>query len=146
MQPINSIIRSFVRKIGIEAGLALNNIKRHWPEIVGQPIAAHTCPDTVRNSILTIIVDTPQWMHHLSFYKETILEKLGQYDIAEVRFRVGRLHHKAEVKEQTEVSDLDEEDARYMENTLKHVKDEELKEKFRALITHGLKRGKPKRP
>jgi hypothetical protein len=146
MQPLNSIIRSFVRKIGIEGGLALNNIKRRWPDIVGQPIAAHTCPDTVRNSILTIIVDTPQWLHHLSFYKETILEKLGQYDIAEVRFRVGRLHYKAEAKDQAEAPALAEEDARYMENTLKHLKDEELKEKFRALITHGLTKGKPKRP
>jgi predicted nucleic acid-binding Zn ribbon protein len=146
MQPLNSIIRSFVKKIGIEGGLALNNIKRCWPDIVGKPIAAHTCPDTVRNSILTIIVDTPQWMQHLSFYKETIREKLGQYNIEEVRFRVGRLQHNAEVKKQTEDSALAEEDARYMENTLKHLKDEELKEKFRALITHGLTKGKQKRP
>ena len=85
-------------------------------------------------------------MHHLSFYKETILEKLGQYEITAVRFRVGRLSRKAEVREMTEDSVLAEEDARYMENTLKHLKDEDLKEKFRTLITHGLTKGGPKRP
>ena len=77
MQSLRNIFKAVIKNIGIESGAALNVLRRKWPQIVGQPVSVHTYPDTVRNKILTVIVDTPQWMHHLSFFKKDILAVNG---------------------------------------------------------------------
>ena len=144
MEPLQNILRNFVKDFGIEGGAGLNAIRRLWPDIVGQTIAVHTFPDTIKSKVLTIIVDTPQWMHHLSFYKEDISEKLRSYNIGGIRFRIGRIPEKT-VEQPGELNmELTEDDLRYIENTVKNIKDEELKEKFKVLITHGLTKGRKK--
>ncbi len=145
MEPLQNILRNFARDFGIEGGAGLNAIRRLWIDLVGQTIAVHTYPDTIKNKVLTIIVDTPQWMHHLSFFKETIHEKLKSYNIGGIRFRLGKVPEKTDNQRQEFNAGLTDDDLRYIENTLKNLKDEELKEKFRVLITHGLTKGRKKR-
>lgn len=145
MQSLHKILKEFVKGIGIESGAALNAVRRHWVDIIGAPIAVHTSPEIIKSRVLTIIVDTPQWMHHLSFFKQDISEKLKPYDIDGVRFRLGRLPEKADVPSGEEkYAELSEEDSRFVENTIKNIKDQELKEKFKKLIVHGLTKGKRK--
>jgi len=142
MQSLQNILRTFVKSYGLEGGVSLNALRNKWTDIVGQTISAHTCPDILKGNVLTIIVDTPQWMHHLSFFKEEIISKLKSYNVNEVRFRIGRLPEEpTEVRKAGDI-DLSEDDLRYMENTLRNLKDEELREKFRTLIAHGLMKGK----
>ncbi len=141
MQLLNRILKKFIKGLDLESGIALNNLKNQWVNVVGQTIAAHTSPDTIRGKMLIITVDTPQWMHHLSFYKEDISGKLKPYNITKIRFKLGRLSEKVATGRQENNVTLTEEDLRYLKNTLKNIKDEELKEKFRRLITHGLTRG-----
>ena len=145
MQPLRNILKEFIKDFGIEGGAALAVIRRQWIDIVGQTVAIHTFPDTIRKKVLTIIVDTPQWMHHLSFFKEDISEKLTSYDIESIRFRLGRLPQKTEMLHKENDITLSDEDLRFLENTVKHVKDEELREKFKKLISHGLTKGKYKK-
>ncbi|MEW6600470.1 MAG: DUF721 domain-containing protein [Nitrospirota bacterium] len=142
MESLRKILGQFSKDLGIDSGSVLNAVKRNWSGIVGPAVAAHTYPDTVRDKVLTIIVDTPQWMHHLGFYKDEISEKLRPCDLQGVRFRLGKLPEKKEVSQDKELSRLNDEDLRFLENTLHNVKDDELKEKFRRLIAHGLLKGK----
>ncbi len=142
MHSLRNILGKFVRDFGLEGGVAVNAVRRQWADLVGRTVAAHTFPDTVRGGTLTLIVDTPQWMHHLSFYKDEISSKLRPFNISAIRFRLGRLPEEGAKSPVEEVAGLAEEDLRYIENTVKNVKDEELKEKFRTLITHGLTKGK----
>lgn len=142
MESLNNILKKFIKEFGLESGLTLNTIKSQWVNIVGQTIAAHTFPDTIKGKILILIVDTPQWMHHLSFYKEEISKKLKPYNVTGVRFRLGRLPEKTNGRQEENNLTLTEEDLRYIENTLRNIRDEELKEKLRSLLTHGLIKGK----
>ena len=142
MQSLHNILRTFVRNYGLEGGVALNVIRNKWSDTVGNPVSVHTFPDTMKGNVLTIIVDSPQWMHHLSFFKDEIASKLKQYNVTDVRFRIGRLPEKAaEVRTEDNI-ELSEDDLRYMENTLRNLKDEELRDSFRTLIGHGLRKGK----
>jgi hypothetical protein len=144
MYPLKKILWKFVKSHGIEGGDALLTIRTRWKSIVGRTIALHTSPDTIRRKVLTIIVDTPQWMHHLSFYKGEIMDKLRSHEVSEVRFRVGKLPGKSRTSFYRENINLTDEDTQYVENTVKHIKDEELRQKFRKLITHGLTKRKNK--
>lgn len=112
---------------------------------MGQTIAAHTCPETVRNKVLTIIVDTPQWMHHLSFYREDMTAKLKPYSVEGIRFRVGRIPEGAPVTVNAEKSELSDDESKYLENVTKNIRDEDLRKQFQSLITHGLTKGKRKK-
>jgi hypothetical protein len=142
MQSLQNILKTFVKDHGLEGGLALNGIRKKWEKLVGHAITVHTYPDTIKNKILTLIVDTPQWMHHLSFFKEEIIGKLEHFNVSEIRFKLGRLPETAHEKKKAEEVNLTEDDLRYIENTLKNLKDDDLKEKFRSLIAHGLIKGK----
>ncbi len=142
MHSLHNILRKFVKDFGLEGGVVINAVRRQWTNLVGQAVAAHTFPDTIRGKILILIVDTPQWMHHLSFYKEEISLKLKPFDINGIRFRLGRLPEENRTPLMEENTGLTDEDLRYIENTLKNVKDDELKEKFKTLIIHGLTKGK----
>jgi hypothetical protein len=138
MQSLQDILSKFFKDSGLKNGVAINAIKRKWQSIVGKTIAAHTCPDLLRGKSLTLIVDTPQWMHHLTFYKEEIVGKLQPYNIENIRFRLGRLPEQATDTEGGEIAQLTEDDLRYIENTVGKIRDEDLQRKFRTLITHGL--------
>lgn len=141
MNSLRNILGKFVKDFGIEGGVTLNIARKRWVSVVGKPVAAHTFPDTVKGGTLTIIVDTPQWMHHLSFYKDDIVSKLKPLGITGVRFRLGRLPVSSPEKHAA-AAELSEEDLRYIENTVHGIEDEELKEKFRTLIRRGLTRNK----
>jgi len=91
MHALQEILRKLVKNYGIEGGAVLNSIRRNWEDIVGKTIAVHTAPDTIKNSALSIKVDTPQWMHHLSFFKEDIIEKLKSYNVKDVKFRIRQI-------------------------------------------------------
>jgi len=142
MQSLQNILKTFIKNHGLESGVVLTAIRHQWTNLVGETISAHTFPDTVKGTVLNLIVDTPQWMHHLSFFKEEITAKLKPYAVNDIRFRIGRLPEQIHEDLSTDQASLSEDDERYIENTLKNLKDEGLKEKFRSLIVHGLTRGK----
>ncbi len=145
MQRAGNILKKFINDYGLEAGLTLTIIKNQWIKLVGQTIATHTFPDIIKGNTIFIIVDTPQWMHHLSFYKQDICEKLKPYKVTEIRFKLGRLpvedsfRKRVDIKQEINNISLTEEDSRYIENTLRSIKDNELKERFRMLLTNALK-------
>ena len=142
MHPLHNILRKFIKDFDLAGGLKLTTIKKDWENIVGDTIAAHTSPYILKGGVLTLIVDTPQWMHHLGFFKEEIKCKLTEYHVKDIRFSLGKLPEKpgTEIKEnEIEISDSD---TRYIDNTLRVIKDKELKESCRVLLTHVLTKGK----
>ena len=144
MNPLHKILRKIVKRHGLEGSATLSTLKRKWGSIMGQTIAVHTFPETVKNNILTIVVDTPQWMHHLSFYKEDMAEKLKVYSIDGIRFRIGRITAVPAKAVKTENIQLTDDEATYVKTVTKNIRDEELQKRFKSLITHGLKKGKRK--
>lgn len=142
MQNLGSILSRFVRDIHISDGAVLNSLRRRWAEVVGHAVSAHTYPDIIKGKILTIIVDTPQWMHHLSFFKDEIIMKLRAFHIESIRFRLGRVPDTNGKSADERNLSLTDEDARFIENTVRHLEDNDLKKTFEKLMTHGLTKGK----
>jgi len=149
MQRAGSILRQFIKDYGVESGLTLQRIRNQWKSLVGEAIALHTSPAMLKGKTIFITVDTPQWMHHLSFYKQEITEKLKLYKLEDVRFRIGKieenLNNEPRITENLSTrcfTQLTDEDVRYIENTVETLKDTELKEKFRHLLSNALRHKK----
>ncbi len=142
MQSFQSLLKKFNKNFKLEDGVVLTALRNKWIDLVGETIAAHTFPDMIQGKELTLIVDSPQWRHHLDFMKMDICAKIERYGIDDLRFRVGKIPESSVKLSRAVEAKLTEEDRRYIENTIKTVKDEELKETFRKLIAHGLTRKK----
>lgn len=142
MHSFNNIFNKFAKTIGLEICTRIHTIRKQWTDIVGEAIAGHTHPDIIKGKMLILTVDTPQWMHHIGFYKEDITVKLEPYGINEIRFRLGRLPESHHIIQRKDEPILSADDSKYLEDTLKGITDKELKETLRKLLTHGLTRGK----
>ena len=142
MQSLQSLLKKFAKDFKLEDGVVITAIRDKWTDLVGETIAVHTFPDMIKGKELTLIVDTPQWRHHLDFLKKDICEKIERYGIDEVKFRVGKIPESGGKLSKAVEAKLTEDDLRYIKNTIKNVNDEELKETFRKLIAHGLTKRK----
>jgi len=74
---VGSVLKSLVHRYGMESKLLEYHLRRRWPEIAGEQIAAHTSPDGIRFRKLYLIVENSVWLHQLTFLKPTLLESIG---------------------------------------------------------------------
>ncbi len=142
MEPIGIIFNRIAKDIGLESGRKIHSIRKQWSELVGKTIATHTYPETIRGDVLILMVETPQWMHHLTFYKEKITLKLDVFGIKKVNFRLGKLPDSCNSLHEDKELLLTEDDRKYIDETLKDIKDEDIKDKLRSLLIHGLTKGR----
>ncbi|GAB4542260.1 MAG: hypothetical protein Fur0020_11750 [Thermodesulfovibrionia bacterium] len=142
MESIGNIIGRFSRDLGLEVGRRINNIRKEWHNLVGETIASHSYPAEIRGDLLILTVETPQWMHHLTFFNREITEKLEGFGIKRVRFRLGKLPPFPELTHKEKECLLSEEDKVYLDEVLSGIKDEGLRDGFRRLITHSLIKGR----
>jgi hypothetical protein len=117
-----------------------------WKEIVGEPVALHTQPRTIRNRILFIDVSHPTWIQQLQFLKPTLLEKintfLGESPIQDIRFKLGKIPPAIPSPSKTPVVEdekLDEETLNRIENLVQKINDEEIAKELREVLIKGAK-------
>ncbi len=66
-----------------------------WERTVGQAIARHARPLSLRGSKLMLVVDSPAWMQQLSLMKPELRDKLnaglGKESVREIALRLGEV-------------------------------------------------------
>ena len=85
-------LKKLLRKLGLTERLNEQEIRQAWREIVGDFLAEHSLPVSVRDGLLTIQVIQPAVRYELDrSWKKNILQKLqarfGVKAVREVRFR-----------------------------------------------------------
>ncbi len=92
LTPIGDIVKNVFAKIEQEKDFSQEEIDTLWNEIAGSA-AKHSVPVSIKNSILTVRVDSSAWMQELSLNKRTLLKglkrKLGKDRISEIRLKTG---------------------------------------------------------
>lgn len=66
----------------------------HWDEIIGEKLALHTRPESVRAKKLKVIVDSSEWLYEIhQNHEKQILENVqswvGEETVKEIRYSVG---------------------------------------------------------
>src|SRR5512136_2280978 len=94
-QSIHSILEKTLKTLEIDVPLKTYSIVGAWNEIVGEAVAGHSHPRSIRNQILFIDVVHPTWMQQLQFLKPTLLDQvnafLGEPLIRDIRFKLGKV-------------------------------------------------------
>jgi hypothetical protein len=145
-QSISSILEKTLKNLEIDVPLNAYSVLGAWKEIVGESVALHTQPRSIRNRILFIDVSHPTWIQQLHFLKPTLLEKinnfLGGSPIQDIRFKVGKISPTIPTPLRARVwegEDLDEGTLKRIESLLQKVEDEDVRRGLRDILIKGAK-------
>ncbi len=93
LDSFGTILAGVAHRLGLESKLVEARLRRQWPEIVGEPIATHTCPDQVRFKKLYVLVHNSVWLQQLTFLKPVLLQKVnamaGEMLVTDIVLRIG---------------------------------------------------------
>ena len=145
-QSMHSILEKTLKALEIDVPLKTYSIMGAWKEIVGEPVAIHSQPYSIRNKILFIEVSHPTWMQQLQFLKPTLLEKinhfLGESLIQDIRFRLGKISPILPAPSKTpsfEHENLDKVTLDQIEHIVQAIDDESIKRGLREVLIKSAK-------
>jgi len=145
-QSIHSILERTLKTLDIDVPLKTYSIVGAWSEIVGESVAGHSQPRSIRNQILFIDVAHPTWMQQLQFLKPTLLDQvnafLGEPLIRDIRFKLGKVSPPDPAPPKTLLTEdepLDQGTLDRIENHLKEIDDEEVKMRLRTILIKSAK-------
>ncbi len=141
----DSLLSPVIRELGIEESVKLAEIKKTWHNLFNKPLSYHMSPFKLSEGEIFLNVDSPVWLQELNFYKEELIRKMSSYGVRAVRFRLGRVSKKSEVRSQkSEVRSLTHEELSYVEETVSLIDDHVLREALRRTIEKALTSGRTK--
>ena len=101
LTPIASALDDIAQRFGLSVRLLEHRLQRHWPAIVGEHVAAHTRPESIRFKKLYVIADSSVWVQQLTFLKPSLLASInataGHPVVNDIVLRVGAAEHQAHV-------------------------------------------------
>ena len=90
---ISDVLDGFGIKVGLGRSKDASVIWSRWTEIVGDAVAAHAEPSSLRDGVLKVRADSPTWAAELGYLVEEIRSKanalIGRQSVVEVRVWTG---------------------------------------------------------
>jgi len=143
---ISSILEGTLKALEIDVPLKSYSVLAAWKEIVGESLAFHTQPRSIRNRILFLDVSHPTWIQQLQFLKPTLLEKINHFlggpHIQDIRFKLGKISPPASTSSKAPVledENLDKGTLSRIENLVQKVDDEGIRKGLREVLIKGAK-------
>lgn len=91
--PLGSLLPAAAGRLGLDDGGAVGAVWRRWRDIVGDDVAAHAEPTSLRSGVLRIRADSPVWAHEIGYLAEEIKTRanslLDRQAVSEVRIWSG---------------------------------------------------------
>ncbi|MBX3236722.1 MAG: DUF721 domain-containing protein [Nitrospiraceae bacterium] len=152
LDDFGTILAGLAHRLGLESKLFEARLRRSWPELAGEAIAAHTRPDQIRFKKLYIYVQNSVWLQQLTFLKPVLLQKVntlaGQPLVTDIVLRIGEGFTEqaasatpalAEASDPTPSPELLAEAARHTAS----IQDPALRAQLTRVIAHALSRPDP---
>jgi hypothetical protein len=99
LTPIASALDDLAQRFGLSVKLLEHRLQRQWPAIVGEHVAAHTRPESIRFKKLYVIADSSVWVQQLAFLKPSLLAGInaaaGSSIVTDIVLRVGEAVHES---------------------------------------------------
>jgi hypothetical protein len=75
-RPVSDSLEAVARNLGGAGGPALVDLLSRWPEVVGEGLAAHCWPVSLRSGTLTIAADESAWGAQLGWLEADLRRRL----------------------------------------------------------------------
>jgi len=77
-RPISDSLDAVTRNLGGAGGPALVHLLQRWPDVVGEALAAHCWPVSLRAGTLTIAADESAWGAQLGWLEADLRRRLDE--------------------------------------------------------------------
>ena len=147
MRRADSLLKPYIKDLGIGDGIRLSEMRRSWNVLFQGPLAGHTFPSLLSGGELLLTVDSPVWLQELNFCRDMIIKKLESYGVRTIRFRLGRVSAKAKseaVGQKQKTKRLTGTEQDFIQETVDKIPDEGLRETFKATMEKAIVSGKTK--
>ncbi len=88
-EPVEKSVRRWARSLVLGDPNVLKTITQQWNSIVGQSVADHVQPASLRDRVLSVTVDDQAWITQLRYMEHEIIQRLdaliGENAISEIR-------------------------------------------------------------
>jgi predicted nucleic acid-binding Zn ribbon protein len=74
---VGEVLDRVVRSLGGPSADALSALFEQWPDVVGERLAAHARPVSLRDGTLVVAVDEVGWATQLRFLEADLRRRLG---------------------------------------------------------------------
>ncbi|MCU1485373.1 MAG: putative RNA-binding protein containing Zn ribbon domain [Actinomycetia bacterium] len=64
--------------LGVPLASTLSTVFASWPDMVGESVAQHSRPRSLRDGVLVVAVDEPAWATQLRWLEADLLTRLGE--------------------------------------------------------------------
>ncbi len=145
MERADSALGPLIKDLGLEDALRLYRVKKSWKETLGEPLAIHTSPTSLKGGLLHINADTPAWLQQVGYYRAKVIEKLAKFGVSDIRAKLGRVERDIYPRRAPEETDRTETDPALIEEILSSIEDKELREAVRSAARKALGSQKKKR-
>ena len=94
-EPIRSVLKEVSKGSALSLKLSQARLQLEWEELVGQTIAKHSYPESIRYKKLYLVADNSIWLQQLMFLKPSILKAIQSImpdlDISEIVLYIGSI-------------------------------------------------------
>ncbi len=92
---VGDIIPAVMRILGLEGRMDEGRLVKEWALVVGDLLAAKSCPLDIKSGTLTIEVRDNSWMQEIRFHQKRIIEKINDrypgLGVTTIRLRMERV-------------------------------------------------------
>jgi predicted nucleic acid-binding Zn ribbon protein len=79
---LGDALSDVARRLGLPDPATVETVARVWPGVVGDAIAGHSRPRSLRDGVLTIAVDSATWATQLRYLESDIVHRLAAHAVA----------------------------------------------------------------
>lgn len=140
---LGEILGKVMGEHGLGRGGIMAKLLSVWDGTVGAGIAKHALPESIKGGRLTVVVDSPVWMHQLSMMAPGLIEKInsvmGAGTVEDIKFRSGKLERPDASPARKEKfiprrRKLLPQEQKAIEESLASISDRDLRERARRLL------------
>ena len=104
-ESFQSVLQEVSKGSALAVKLSLSRLQQEWEGLVGQTIAQHSYPESIRYKKLYLVSDNSIWLQQLVFLKSTILEAIHSImpdlDLTDIVLRIGSIPERPPVNSAT---------------------------------------------
>ncbi|MGH9038731.1 MAG: DciA family protein [Acidimicrobiia bacterium] len=75
---LNETLSEVAADLNLDDPDVISGVLGGWASLVGEAVAAHARPRSVRQGVLTVEVDTPEWATQLRYLESEVLLRIGR--------------------------------------------------------------------
>ncbi len=91
MKSLRSDLEDLLNELGLTEELRLYRLRRDLKSLFKAPLSEHIYPAVLKKGVLTLVVDSNEWLFELKLNEQRILNRLKDYKVKSIRFRLGRI-------------------------------------------------------